>query len=109
MRKDCVSMKFLNQSIYELQFPLDDHEKYPLRVLKNGKWKQHRAANVDCYQDFEEVVLRSSHNKFNQANGSNIERRTWDIYFEGFYKRLPGITKYHHFDLKKMKFYAKNL
>lgn len=29
-------MKFLNQSIYELQFPLDDHEKYPLRVLKNG-------------------------------------------------------------------------
>nr|XP_022909686.1 uncharacterized protein LOC111420871 [Onthophagus taurus] len=91
----------LNESI-SLNFLLTGHTKFsPDRSFGLVKLEYSRS-NVDCYQDFEDVVVRSSHNKFNQAvNGSKIEWRSWDSYFGEFYKRLPGITKYHHFDFRK--------
>lgn len=80
----------LNESI-SLNFLLTGHTKFsPDRSFGLVKLEYSRS-NVDYYQDFEDVVIRSSHKNFNQAvNGSKIEWRSWDTYFGGFYKRLPG-------------------
>lgn len=80
----------LNESI-SLNFLLTGHTKFsPDRSFGLMKLEYSRS-NVDYYQDFEDVVNRSSSNKFNNAvNGSEVEWRTWDTHFEGFYKRLPG-------------------
>lgn len=80
----------LNESI-SLNFLLTGHTKFsPDRSFGLMKLEYSRS-NVDYYQDFEDVVNRSSSNKFNNAvNGSQVEWRTWDTHFEGIYKRLPG-------------------
>lgn len=79
-----------NKSI-TLNFLLTGHTKFsPDRSFGLIKLEYGRS-NVDCYQDFEEVVNRSSHKKFNVAvNGSTIQWRTWDAHFKEFYRTLPG-------------------
>lgn len=79
-----------NKSI-SLNFLLTGHTKFsPDRSFGLIK-SEFARSNVDCYKDFEEVVNRSSHKKFNVAvNGSTIQWRMWDTHFKDFYRTLSG-------------------
>lgn len=61
-------------------------------------------ANVDCTQDFIDVVNASSPNGYNVAlptvdpstKTRNVEWYEWDISLRQHFRAIPGITKYHH-------------
>lgn len=79
-----------NKSI-TLNFLLTGHTKFsPDRSFGLIKLEYARS-NVDCFEDFKTVVMRSSHRKFNVAvDGGEVEWRQWDAHFGDFYKTLKG-------------------
>lgn len=93
-----------NENI-SLNFLLTGHTKFgPDRNFGILKAKYSRA-NVDCLNDFINIVNSSSPNGYNVAIPSidpvtqvrNITWYKWDVYLQQFFKALKGIRQYHHF------------
>lgn len=92
----------------EYNFLLAGHTKFaPDRNFGLLKAK-YALSNIDCLQDIVDTVFASSPNGFNVAvstvNPLTYERVVpwsyWDTFLKAFFKKFPGMLKYHHFIFK---------
>ena len=83
-----------------LNFLLTGHTKFsPDRFFGVFKSKYART-NIDTFEDLINCVVASSPSGHNKAiSAKNVTWYQWDMYLRKFFKRLPNITTFHHFNI----------
>lgn len=91
-----------------LSFMIVGHTKFAPDGYFGLIKKRYRRSNVYTYEQLANVIERSSENGHNlcqcyrNASGTpNFEYRDWAKWLSKYFKNLPNIMKYHHFNIDK--------